>query len=481
MDELPLRFPASSADPTQAAGDLDPEADRAPGLIETLRGTVDASPVFEEAGADDTLLESLDAAQVELDRSKRENRRAIREANRQLRVGSAANAPHLILITLSDIAHADFACYGGTTPTPNLDAFAAQAMRFTDYYASSIDPRGARWSLLTGLNVGRAPSNQEDHRRFDVHTSSRQSLPDVLWLAGYSTSFVGIWRENASPLEHGCDEWSGVLSTSRVLDPFPEFLFLDETKARLLPNADDQAGLPVADFLLDEALASLARRTSADRPCFVHLALSPQLMPPSDAAGMLPDFTAGQLRELDAGLGRFLARIEELGLGSTTCVIISGELAPEVTAIGYESSPTRTGLLRASSDGLSEGNLRVPLLVRWPGRVEPGSVSDHPCAIWDLLPTLADLAGAQRRPSRLDGLSFAPELLGRAQREHTLLYWETREQGFGQAVRKGHWKGVRAPDSTALRLYDLSSDPGEALDVAHAHPEIVDQLRAPGR
>jgi arylsulfatase len=138
-------------------------------------------------------------------------------------------------------------------------------------------------------------------------------------------------------------------------------------------------------------------------------------------------------------------------------------------------------VLRATSDGLSEGNLRVPLLVRWPGHIEPGSVSEHACAIWDLLPTLADVAGAQRRPLRIDGVSFAAELLGRPQRAHALLYWETRARGFGQAVRMGRWKGVRAPGATSLKLYDLSRDPGEQTDLSGEHPEIVEQMRAPSR
>lgn len=480
LEELPLRFPAPAGEATGTADDLRHQPAEAPGLIETLRGTVEASPVFEEAGADDALVESLDAAQAELARTKRENRRAIREANRQLRVGSTKASPHLVLVTLSDVAYADIGCYGGETATPRLDEFAAQGMRFSSFYASGTDPRGARWSLLTGLNGGRAPGDRDQQPLFELAATSQQGVIEVLWMAGYSTAFVGVWRESGPPLQYGCDEWTGIFASSRELDPFPEHLFLDQTKARLLPNADGQSGLPIAEFLFDEAISTLARRTREGRPCFVHLAISPELMPPPDALGMLPDAAGLRLKELDSGIGRFLIRLNELGLSSHACVVIAGESTPAFSN-AEPGLTSRTGPFRTSSDGLAEGNLRVPLLVRWPGRIKEGVVSEHVCATWDLLPTLADLAGAQRRPVQLDGLSFAPELLGQPQREHALLYWETREQGFGQAVRKGDWKGVRAPRSNSLKLYDLRIDPAEQVDVSHEHPDVVEQLRARGR
>ena len=480
LETLPLRFPqAPPAETGDAADDVSAPVRQPPGLIDTLRGAVDASPIFEETGAQDSLLESLDAAQEQLNRVKRDNRHALRAANRQVRVGGGRTAPRLLLITISDIAYADLGSYGGAAATPHLDAFAAAGMRFTDYYASSTDVRAARWSLLTGLNVGHAPQEAELKNRFALPASPR-TLADVLWLSGYSTAFVGVWRDGSLPLDHGCDEWTGLQAPGSRLDPFPEFLYVDATRARLLPNADGKNELPVIDFLFDEAITSLTRRAAENRHCFLHLAVSPQLLPETDAAGMLVDAAASRMRELDAHLGRLLSQLEAAGLAESTCVIIAGEATP-AELLAEQPANTRSGVFRSSPDGLSDGNLRVPLMVRWPGRVPAGAVSDHVCAAWDLLPTLADLAAAQRKPQRLDGVSFASELSGRPQQEHALLYWETRQGGLGQAVRKGRWKGVRAPGARSLALYDLQADPSEQLDVADAHPEIVQQFIKPSR
>lgn len=480
LDELPLRFPQSSPAGTEgAADDVSVPAQDPPGLIDTLRGTVDASPIFEETGAQESLLESLDAAQEQLNRVKRDNRHALRDANRQVRVGGSRASPHLLLITISDIAYADLGSYGGAAVTPHLDAFAADGIQFTDFYASSTDVRAARWSLLTGLNVGHAPRGDELDDRFALPAAQR-TLADVLWLSGYATAFVGVWRDGSLPLDHGCDEWTGLQAPGTQLDPFPEFLYVDATRARLLPNADGKDELAVIDFLFDEAIVSLTRRSAENRPGFLHLAVSPRLLPESDAAGMLIDAAASRMRDLDAHLGRLLSQLEESGLAGSTCVIIAGEATP-AELLMEQSASARSGSFRSSPEGLSEGNLRVPLMVRWPGQVPAGEVSDHVCAAWDLLPTLAELAAAQRKPSRLDGVSFAPELRGQSQREHALLYWETREGALGQAVRKGRWKGVRAPGASSLALYDLLSDPSEQHDLASNHPEIVRQFIKPSR
>lgn len=480
FDELPLQFPrptrgrspgdSGSPDDVGQGRDATP-----PGVIETLRGTIEASPVFEQAGATTGLLDSLDAAQQELARMRRDNRRAIREANRQVRTAGALS-PHLVLITLGDLAYADPGCCGGSAATPHLDAFAAQGMRFTSFYASSTDPRAARWSLLTGLNTGHAPaaSGGDGTERFAL-SAVRTSIADVLWRAGYATSFVGVWRDRELPLDHGSDEWTGLFGGS-ALDPFPEYLHVDATRARLVPNAGNQNGLAVVDFLFDEALAALARGVAEGRPAFVHLAVTPQLVA-VDATVPPADVPSRQLAALDARLGRLLARLERWGLASQCCVVVAGESAPpDLLADPVGGPETRAGGFRTAAHGLCEGNLRIPLLVRWPGRVAAGSVSDHVCAAWDILPTLAELAAAQRKPQQLDGVSFAAALTGRPQREHALLYWETRHGGFGQAVRKGRWKGVRAPGQSTLALYDLITDPSEQTDLSMQRPDVVEQL-----
>jgi len=125
-----------------------------------------------------------------------------------------------------------------------------------------------------------------------------------------------------------------------------------------------------------------------------------------------------------------------------------------------------------------EGGLRVPMIVRWPGRVAAGSVSDVPWAFWDFLPTAAELAGAKPPPG-MDGVSVLPVLLGKSgapKREY--FYWESHQKAFHQAVRVEDWKGVRHGLTGALELYDLAADVGEKHNVAAQHPAVVARLTA---
>jgi len=125
---------------------------------------------------------------------------------------------------------------------------------------------------------------------------------------------------------------------------------------------------------------------------------------------------------------------------------------------------------------LYEGGIRVPFIARWPGKIEPGSTTDHVSAFWDFLPTCAELAGAGA-PEEIDGLSMVPTLLGQSRRQekHEYLYWEFKEK---QAMRMGDWKAVRpGGEDGRLELYDLKSDIGEKHDLARQHPEITARIR----
>ena len=131
-----------------------------------------------------------------------------------------------------------------------------------------------------------------------------------------------------------------------------------------------------------------------------------------------------------------------------------------------------SGGLRGIKRDLYEGGIRVPMIAWGPGRVPAAATSAHVWAHWDMLPTLADLAGA-KGPAGLDGLSMRAALEGRAAPSHEFLYWEFHERGFQQAVRMGQWKAVRLKNGGALELYDLDADAGETRDVAAGHPDVV--------
>ena len=128
-----------------------------------------------------------------------------------------------------------------------------------------------------------------------------------------------------------------------------------------------------------------------------------------------------------------------------------------------------SGGLRGIKRDLYEGGIRVPMIARWTGTIPAGRVSDHVWAHWDMLPTLAELAGA-KAPAGLDGLSMARALRGEPQPTHDFMYWEFHERGFQQAVRMGHWKAVRLKKDAPLELYDLPDDPHEQQNVAAGNP-----------
>ena len=186
------------------------------------------------------------------------------------------------------------------------------------------------------------------------------------------------------------------------------------------------------------------------------------------------------MTRLDRSVGEILAELEAQGLDENTLVLFSSDNGPHREGGHDPDFFDSNGPLRGYKRDLYEGGIRVPLLARWPGVVAAGRTSEHVSAFWDLLPTVAELAGVEA-PAGLDGISYAPTLRGEpGQARHDHLYWEFHERGGKQAVLRGRWKGVRldAREHPAgpLELYDLEADPGEATDLASAHPDLVEQL-----
>ena len=191
---------------------------------------------------------------------------------------------------------------------------------------------------------------------------------------------------------------------------------------------------------------------------------------------------AAMITRMDQQIGEILSLLDELALAENTLVMFTSDNGTTYTggvdAAFFES----TAGLRGLKGSVYEGGIRVPLIARWPGRITPGTVSDHVSAFWDMVPTFAELTGATA-PQDIDGVSILPTLLGTgAQVEHESLYWEYHGLWNGaQAVRMGNWKGVRLGghnDADApIELYDLSVDRGETLDVSAEQPEIVGRIR----
>jgi arylsulfatase A-like enzyme len=190
---------------------------------------------------------------------------------------------------------------------------------------------------------------------------------------------------------------------------------------------------------------------------------------------------AAMISRLDTDVGKLLALLDKLGLADNTLVFFSSDNGPHREGGNDPDFNDSNGPLKGIKRDLTEGGIRVPFIARWPGRIVAGAVSDFVGGFQDILPTLAEVAGASSGvPSNIDGLSIVPTLLGQGamQRPHEYLYWTFYERGGGQAARVGSWKAVQQPNNSPLRLYNLAKDLGEENDLADEQPEMAAKLAA---
>jgi arylsulfatase A-like enzyme len=192
---------------------------------------------------------------------------------------------------------------------------------------------------------------------------------------------------------------------------------------------------------------------------------------------------AAMIRNIDRDVGRLLARLKELGLDKKTLVIFTSDNGPHQEGGHKMEFFNSNGPLRGMKRDLYEGGVRVPMIARWPGKIAPGTTTDHLSAFQDVLPTLAELAGVEP-PAAVDGISMVPTLLGKRERQkqHEYLYWEFTEQGGKRALRQGPWKIVQlkvsSPAPADPELYNLDDDLSETQNVADQHPDVVKRLLA---
>ena len=184
------------------------------------------------------------------------------------------------------------------------------------------------------------------------------------------------------------------------------------------------------------------------------------------------------ISRLDGDVGRLIALLKDLGIERKTLVIFTSDNGPHQEGGHKMEYFDSNGPLRGYKRDLYEGGIRVPMIACWPGQIKPGTVSRHPSAFWDFLPTACELAGVAV-PKDIDGISYRAALLGLpGQTQHQYLYWQSARVGKVSkiAIRQGNWKGVRVGADQPLELYDLATDLGEQKNLAKAEPAIVKRL-----
>ncbi|MBI1348142.1 sulfatase-like hydrolase/transferase [bacterium] len=420
------------------------------GLVEALREQVRTSQILDEAGVQQDLMDSLDQAHELWSRTKAQNREALRRLQRGPSVGIARQAPHIVLITVDE--------WGDASPTdafdlPHWSDWASQGLVFSQHYAGGSDTESGFWSLMTGQNTGHAthPVNQPRTLR----ASDRHTLSHLLWKAGYDTAMIGPWTSPVSPLDSGWDHWSGLWQmpdkSPKSCPQYPQHWGSGDGSMTISDNTNGQSTVSIWELQSTDAAALLKRQPQRTRPLFLHMRLPrcPELS------------SAAQGEAWDGAISTVLSQITEQGLQQQTCVV--------VTALTGRSPA-------ADVAPLSEENLRVPLLIQWPGHTSPGTVNTSVTAAWDLLPTLKAIGVASAPEVVSDGRLLLPLFDGKARTSADLLYWKTSNRPVAQAVRSGPWKARYNPENQQLLLFDLEHDPQEHSNVAAEHPDILAKL-----
>ncbi len=404
-----------------------------------------------------------------------------------------AEEPNIIFIMADDLGQVDLGCYGQKNIlTPHLDRMAAEGCRFTQCYAGATVCAPSRSVLMTGLHTGHTRVRGNSSRVGGVPPQGRVPLQDadvtvgeVLRTAGYATGITGKWGLGepgtaGAPNKQGFDEWLGFLNQRHAHTYYPEYIWKNDEVHILSRNIGRYEGEWVHDLFTKFALEFIGKHREG--PFFLYLAYTiphgryeiPDDKPYSDKPW--PESArnyAAMVTRLDSDVGKILALLRKLDIDERTIVFFCSDNGATFLEPPIESA----GSLRGRKGNLYEGGIRTPMIVRWPGRITPGRVSDQIWAFWDFLPTAAELAGVEPPPG-IDGISMAPVLLGRPQRAHEYLYWEHPSGGFSQAVRYGRWKGVRPRWGGPIELYDLEKDSGEQRNVADGHPELVAKIDA---
>jgi arylsulfatase A len=414
--------------------------------------------------------------------------------------------PNIIYIMADDLGYGDVSCFGQKKfQTPHLDRMAAEGVKFSDYYAGSTVCAPTRCVLMTGLHTGHSHIRGNREVRPEGQAPMPAdifTLPRMLKKAGYVTGMFGKWGLGApgstsDPARH-FDVFYGYNCQRQAHTYYPGHLWHNDKKVPLDGKTYS------ADLIAEQALTFV--RDNKDRPFFAYLPFTiphASMHVPEEAHApfrkKFPEFEdkigrysgptvknpiaafAGMVTRMDGHIGKLFDLLKELGIDDNTLVTFTSDNGPHLEGGHNPKFFDSNGPLRGYKRDLYEGGIRVPFIARWPGKIKPGTTCDYPCAMWDVMPTCAELAGIEPPPG-IDGISYLPALLGQMdkQKKHTFLYWGFYAYGGKQAIRMGHWKGVRNnvmrnPDST-LELYDLRTDIGETTNLADKHPEVVKQL-----
>lgn len=421
--------------------------------------------------------------------------------------------PNIVLINVDDLGWADLACQGSKYyRTPNVDRLASQGMRFTNAYAAASNCAPSRACMLTGqygprhgiYTVQNSDRGKAKNRKLIPTRNTTSIAKDNLTIggllknAGYQTITIGKWHVSDDPLKNGFDR---NVAGNHIGHPMAKqggyhspFNY---------PNCvSEKEGEYLTDRLTDEAIKFAS--DNKDQPFFLYLSyytVHTPIQPKADkrkkwksiekqpGQGNAP--YAAMIESMDENIGRLITSLDELGIADQTVVIFTSDNGG-LWQLSHQDP------LRAGKGSYFEGGIRVPLIVRWPGKIEAASISDEPVIQVDFMPTIAEIAAVPIPAGKqFDGVSIAPVLTGAKEHlEKRALFWHfpiylqasgrkkadfvTHDRWFrtrpGSVIRSGKWKLHEYFEDGRLELYDLENDIGETKNVAEDHAAIATQL-----
>lgn len=421
------------------------------------------------------------------------------------RLGWAADRPpNIVFILADDLGWGDLGCYGhNQIKTANLDGLAKQGTRFTNFYVCGSVCSPSRAAFMTGQFPARVGIHDYlRHPLTDYQVKAgvqpfldpeTPTLARILKRAGYATAHIGKWHLGTGPaapppadygfdMSKTCASGSGPNWNEYTKDPFfrakSTGMFVDEAIKFIEQNKDKPFYINLWTLVPHAPLNPSEDQTK------VYDQLRPRGAP--DRGTKVVYYST--VRDMDAQLGRLLAKLDELKLADNTIVLFSSDNGPEEITLteACHSGIGSPGPFRGRKRCLYDGGIREPFIVRWPGVVAAGKVNDSSVvAAVDFLPTLVKAAGAKLPGGiRLDGEDVGDILRGGTRQRNTTLYWEYRFPVLGPpmihnpqlAIREDNWKLLCNPDGSRIELYDLSNHGMEIDNVADEHPDIAKRL-----
>lgn len=406
----------------------------------------------------------------------------------------AVDKPNIVWIMSDELGYYEPGFMGGKLiQTPNIDKMATEGIQFTQALAGSAVCAPTRCCFMTGkhsghtsvrVNGGGTPLRAEE-----------ETVASLLKANGYATGGFGKWGcggrgSTGVPEDHGFDIFLGYYDQVHAHSYYPPYIVRNSAEVPLKNNRGLSDGETYSHYVIMDAGLKFIREHK-EQPFFAYFPVTPPHgifdIPDSDPAWQLykdkdwPEQAkryAAMVTMVDRNVGEILSLLKELGLEDNTLVFFSGDnggndyFKDEEHPRGFfgaNVNPETGEEFRGTKGTLYEGGLRIPVIARWPGKIQPGRKSDLLWYFPDVMATACDVAGI-KPVSDTDGISVLPELLGQQQAEHKYLYWEI---GTQTAVRWNTWKLYRKAPNADWELYNLADDISESNSVAASHPDVL--------